>query len=254
MRKLFLLLVTPALLGAHNSNINPWNELQAKVFKKVNLKVKERPISFVYGIDISHWQGDELTTLNLPDSIQFVICKATEGVTFVDSKLKSNKAYLDNSKKLIAGYYHFYRCNRSAIKQARFFVETAGPFSKKDFPPIIDLEHLPGSQQCRRKADIDSILVFLEEVERLTKRRPIIYTNRHFGSTLLTDEVFAYYPLWIAHYSKKKPSLFGHWEDWVMWQKSDKFKIGVIKNDLNVFNGDQRDLKKFIRKSKGKKS
>lgn len=236
-------------MGAHGSKLNQPYDFEVKVPKKD----KSRPPSFIYGIDISHWQGDQLRNSSLPDSLCFVICKATEGVTFVDSKLKTNKKYLDNSKKLIGGYYHFYRCNKSAIQQARFFVKTAGPFSKKDFPPIIDLEHLTERQQCKRKADKDSILVFLEEVQRLTKRRPIIYTNHDFGNRNLTDKAFAYYPLWIAHYSKKQPRLCGHWADWTIWQKSDSYRVGSIKNDLNVFNGNEKDLKKFIRKSKGKK-
>ena len=45
----------------------------------------EKAASVARGIDISKYQGDEVAMLNKhKDALSFIICKATEGVTFTD--------------------------------------------------------------------------------------------------------------------------------------------------------------------------
>jgi lysozyme len=47
--------------------------------------IKESLTPFVYGIDISHRQNNKIDCISKAlDSLSFVICKATEGVTYTD--------------------------------------------------------------------------------------------------------------------------------------------------------------------------
>ncbi|MCG8574678.1 MAG: hypothetical protein MI810_07325 [Flavobacteriales bacterium] len=211
--------------------------------------VASDPGAYAYGIDVSHWQGDEIRKTNqLSDSLSFIICKATEGITYVDPEFDSNKVFLDSSK-YYSGYYHFYRCEDSPIAQAQFYVNQVKTFGDKVLPPIVDIENQSKGSACTA-ADMDSLLVFIQEVEKLTNYVPIIYTNSSFGKTNLTDSAFADYPLWVADYSDSTPELFGGWTTWTFWQMSDHYMLGNTKNDLDVFNGNESELKKFISKSK----
>lgn len=211
----------------------------------------DNPGDFIYGVDISHWQGNIARTPgDLSDSLHFIICKATEGETFVDSEFLANKKYLDSTKKF-SGYYHFYRCNDSPRTQAKFYSDTVGKFNKWNLPPIVDVEYVAKGAQCNGDSDMDSLLVFLKEVERLTQMTPIIYTNYDFGHTHFPKHPsFADYPLWVASFGTEQPNMFGPWEDWTFWQMTDHYAVGNDSIDLDIFHGDTSHLQIFIDSSR----
>src|SRR5688572_591209 len=101
---------------------------------------KSDPGSLIYGLDISNYQGDEIDFLNKKkDSLFFVICKATEGLTVTDSTFDRNWKAIQG-KGFIKGAYHFYHCTDDPVRQAEYFSSVIGPLSKDDFPPVIDFE------------------------------------------------------------------------------------------------------------------
>lgn len=212
---------------------------------------KSKNVNFCYGIDISRFQGDELasSTFKNIDSLKFVICKATEGITFTDPKFTSNWQIL-KKQKIIRGAYHFYHIKDDPIKQASNFLTSLKNLAALDMPPILDFE----DTSIDSKDDIAKIqrnvLLFLKTIEGKTKRTPIIYTNNSTANTYLNDSQFAKYPLWIADYkSITTPKVPEIWKNkgWSFWQKSSEYKIGSITNDLDVFNGNLQTLKKFIK-------
>jgi lysozyme len=212
---------------------------------------KNKKVNFCYGIDISRFQGDELasSTFKNIDSLKFVICKATEGITYTDPKFTSNWKTLKN-ENIIRGAYHFYYTKDDPIQQANHFLNTLTSLSELDLPPILDFE----DTSIDSKDDIAKIqrnmLLFLKTIEGKTNRTPILYTNNSTANTYLNDSQFAKYPLWIADYkSITTPKLPEIWKNkgWSFWQKSSEYKIGSITNDLDVFNGNLQALKKFIK-------
>ncbi len=44
----------------------------------------------IKGIDVSKYQHSEIDEIDEADSLSFIICKATEGITYVDPKFKQN--------------------------------------------------------------------------------------------------------------------------------------------------------------------
>jgi lysozyme len=61
----------------------------------------------VCGIDISKFQGNEINQLNKQtDQLTFIICKATEGITYTDPDFKTNWPMIQ-SKGYVRGAYHF---------------------------------------------------------------------------------------------------------------------------------------------------
>ena len=155
----------------------------------------------VYGIDISKFQGNEINQLNKQtDQLTFVICKATEGITYTDCDFKTNW-YMIQSKGYIRGAYHFYHCDDDPGKQVSHYLAVVGAFLDIDFPPIVDFEKLSIDPRIN-KANIQSnFLQFLTLLEQQTGRKPIVYTDNNTANTYLTEPTFANYCLWVADYN-----------------------------------------------------
>ncbi len=201
---------------------------------------------------MSHFQGNELLAniLNF-DHIDFIICKATEGTGYIDPKFENNWTLIAKSNK-IRGAYHFYRSQDDAEKQALFFYQSISNYSEIDLPLICDFEEAGIDKSQSKNEVISRLKLFLNKIQKLSGVIPIIYTDNNVASEYLTDSYFANYPLWIAEYSNSdQPRIPIIWKDkgWRFWQKSADYNLDSIKNDLDVFNGDLRDLKNFISKA-----
>lgn len=205
----------------------------------------------VYGIDISRYQGNEIRFLNKQtDELTFVICKATEGITYADPNFKSNWNAIQ-SKGYVRGAYHFYHCNDDPAKQADNYLDITGSILDTDLPPIVDFEGVsidPGINA----ADIQpNLLQFLTLLKQRTGRKPILYTTNNTANKYLTDPEFANFYLWIADYSETLilPTI---WEakGWTLWQKTSGYKLYNQLNDYDVFNGDANAFAEFILSSK----
>ncbi len=186
----------------------------------------------ILGIDVSHHQGHINWELALAmtikrDSISFIYLKLTEGTDFKDEQSEVN---LNTLSKTIQPYgvYHFFRPNKSAIAQANYFIKHC---PKTILKPVLDIE-LQG--ELNAEPLVDSVLVFLDEVEKQLKVRPMIYTyesfyNDFFKSSILEPEWF-----WIANYSGKS-RVFNN-SNTIVWQFSENGTVDGIteKVDLNT--------------------
>lgn len=92
-----------------------------------------------YGIDISKFNREIVPEITLHDSITFVICKATEGVTYTDPYFYSNVDFI-RSGDYLWGAYHFYRAQDKGEKQADFFWKTISGQGTIDIAPVVDIE------------------------------------------------------------------------------------------------------------------
>lgn len=199
----------------------------------------------IQGIDISHYQGtidwQKLRGAQIKDCpVRFVLIKATEGSTRLDSRFKRNfhNAY---EYGFIRGAYHFWSNKSTARQQAYFFLENVR-LQKGDLPPVLDVESKPADvsdEDFQRE-----ILTWLHIVEDRYHVRPIIYTYRKFKEKYLSTPVFDDYPYWIAHYYVDKVDYNGEWK---FWQHTDAGRLPGIKGyvDLDIYNGSYYDLQKF---------
>ena len=203
-----------------------------------------------YGIDISKCQGSIVDVLNRKtDSLDFIICKATEGITGIDSLFSLNRNMI-SAKGFICGCYHFYHCEDSITEQADNYINTAGPFVKTDLPPIVDFEETSISGNCSKVSIQSGLLNFLSVLQQRIGRRPIIYTDNNTADIYLNDSLFSDYALWIANPSEaKSPVMPSVWKSkgWTIWQKSWKYAAAMKDtSDFDVFNGDRKALNNFI--------
>ncbi|MGM1023405.1 MAG: GH25 family lysozyme [Bacillota bacterium] len=219
--------------------------------------MQQRNVRNAQGIDVSHHQGNIDFKKVAADGISFVFIKATQGKSFRSSKflqfVKAAKA-----AGLLIGAYHY--VDDSAIspeaarlEAANFFkaIQAAGGIEVFDLPPVMDYE---SNKSGLSKAAVTAVAeAFLQEVERLTGVRPIVYTYPSFigNFTGLSD-----YPLWIARYSATQvPSGASGWSRWYFWQYSDGSAGGTLPSgtrkvagiagpvDLNEFDGTADELR-----------
>ena len=207
------------------------------------------PCSYpVHGIDISHYQG----RINWPLLAQnragdyplhFIFLKATEGGTHTDSTFVQR---FDSARRygFIRGAYHYFVPRTDAVRQADFFIRTAG-LQKGDLPPVLDVETRGKlSKEALQKA----VKAWLDRVESHYGTKPILYTSYKFKMRYLDSPLFADYPYWIAHYYVDSVRYDGHWD---FWQHTDAGTVPGIERavDLNVFNGTRQKLDSLLLQS-----
>lgn len=204
------------------------------------------------GIDVSHWQGKINWKQVRADGRTFAFIKATQGTKRVDPQFVTN-ARGAKAAGLLIGAYHFVDATSSAAarEEAQHFVKTLESAGVEfDLPPVMDYENNPGGLS---KAMLNAVAVaFLNEVEKLTGRQPMIYTGNSFAQNF--DSSLGKYPIWIARYSSKVPNDVPAWSKWDIWQYSDAGKVlGITGNvDLNEFNGTLDELRAWASGAKKK--
>ncbi|NRA13320.1 MAG: hypothetical protein HRT57_15345 [Crocinitomicaceae bacterium] len=191
--------------------------------------IRELPPGFKsHGIDISRYQGeiDWPTFLDEAGStVSFVYCKATEGVSHIDSRYAENKKTLRQYNKAF-GAYHFFSPSLNAEKQAKHFLSNYTPHGN-ELPPVLDVE----SESVSDSKLIKGMKTWLEYVELKTGKRPVIYTSYHFYSTKFKNH-FKNYKFWIANYSRRNDRMIS--DRIIHWQYSDKGGVPGIKGPVDL--------------------
>ena len=199
------------------------------------------------GLDVSSHQHPYGASISWPavraSGRVFALIKATEGSSYTNPYFRSDWAG-SQSAGLLHGAYHFARPSEgSAVAQADRFITVAGTAQQRgDLPPVLDLEDSGGLAPAQL---ITWTQAFVNEVQRLTGRKPIIYTYGQFWQDAMAGtSQFAGYPLWIASYYSA-PSTTGAWPEWTLWQYSYTARIpGVsVAVDADQFNGTRRQLR-----------
>jgi len=147
-----------------------------------------------YFPDFSHWSGEinwDIAALYLLASI----FKASEGLDFVDSQYARNRA---ESIRLGLPWaaYHFYRVV-DPIRQAAHFVNMVGAGCNQY---ILDIE-------LAFYHDSAKVLACLQEIERLTGKRPAWYSSKYFAGFLRPFPTgwIGDYDFWGAHWQTLYP-------------------------------------------------
>ncbi|TQF74630.1 glycoside hydrolase [Rhodococcus spelaei] len=196
----------------------------------------------VKGPDVASWQHPGGSGINWfavrAAGHNFAMVKATEGLSYVNPYFIQDGIGM-RAAGVARGAYHYADVSQSPEAQAAFFAGTAFPIVGGGLPPVLDLEDTKGLPPA---AVIDWTHRYLNSVQALTGRQPIIYTYPNFWRTAMANTTeFANYPLWIADYNGQNAPgpLPGGWRDWTFWQYTSTGQIpGVNGNvDLNYYSG-----------------
>ena len=209
----------------------------------------------LFGIDVSHHQGDIDWAKVKAAGVNYCFMKATEGSTFKDKKFDFNWNQA-KAHGIIRGAYHFFRPNAPVERQVDNLVSKVGKLEVGDLPPVLDAE-VPQSwtrfSLSKRLSMIEDWMVGVEEGLGI---QPIIYLSPSFADEILKNsQAVKKYILWLAHYtSRTSPRVPGPWDNWVFWQYSESGRLdGITTNtvDLNRFQGTLEELKKLTVQAKG---
>lgn len=196
------------------------------------------------GIDISNHQAG-LNLAKVP--CDFVICKATEGTSFVDKYCDGfiQKALKLNKK---VGVYHFASGRSSGKAEADFFLKHVQGYVGKAIL-ILDWEADAVSKGVSYAKE------FLDRVKEKTGIKPMLYSYNNCVNAYDWSAVAnAGYTLWNAgYYAGKKEMGYnakaplkggtGAWSSCAIYQYTDSGKLNGWSGhlDLNVFYGSEKE-------------
>ncbi len=196
------------------------------------------------GVDVASYQHPNGAPINWNQvraaGHSFAYVKATEGTTYTNPYFAGDWSGIGNAG-LLRGAYHYARPQwplSSAVDQARYFVSRAGSMTgAADLPPMLDLEDTTTALNASQIVEWSRI--WLNEVERLTGRRPIVYTGRWYWSGYLgSSSGLNGYRLWLSDYNGKSAptATIAGW-NWTIWQYSSTGQVpGIVGNvDVNRF-------------------
>jgi len=200
------------------------------------------------GIDISHWQNDIDWQEVRRSGVRFAYNLATEypchvTALSVSPKMKAN-IHAAEQNGILWGAYHVFASHVDPIMQAQAFVEAVEQFGQ--LPPAVRIEQ--GGMKAERlnyKARL-----FLEEVQKITGRKAVIYTTRSFWEMVMCAEHQTFtdwahdYSLWISQAGGMWPGPMYPWAGWRFWSYTDNGRLPGIRTRVNMmwFNGGIEDL------------
>lgn len=195
------------------------------------------------GIDISHHQNG-INIANL--DVDFVICKATEGVGYVDECCdKFYQQAKKAGKKL--GVYHFARpdLGNSAEAEANWFIKNIKGYINE---AILILDWESGNLN-----NPNWVKAFCDKVKNETGVKPIVYMSASPANSFdWSPVVKGDYGLWIASYGSNngqanKAPVSSKWPFYCMWQYTSRGRINGYNGnlDLNYFYGTKEAWDKY---------
>ena len=200
------------------------------------------------GVDVSSYQhSTSLDWTKVKAAGQdFAFVKATEDSGYTNPYFAADWTGL-GAAGMARGAYHFARPSftpGSAAAQARYFVSVTGRMQQPGaLAPMFDLEETGGLTPTQLIAWSQT---WLDTVQALTGRRPVIYTYAYFWRTAMGDShAFTGYPLFLADYhdltgtTAPLPGMPGGWTTWTFWQYSDTGQVPGVSGpvDMDRFSG-----------------
>lgn len=198
------------------------------------------------GIDISNWQaGLDISKLN----VDFVICKATEGIGYTD---RTCDGFIEQCKATgkLWGFYHFARENNPEDEAEYFYNECKGYFGKGI--PVLDYEtdNYSNREWCER---------FIQRLHDLSGIWAVIYISAYRCPEYYGSWIPEKCGLWIAGYpytmsdwtNDEMPYDTSPWEFAAIWQFTSQLIIPGFweKLDGNIAYMDSSAWMKYAQSS-----
>lgn len=188
------------------------------------------------GIDVSGWQKG----INLKEvPADFVIVKATQGTTFVNSDCDRAYQQAKEAGRLL-GVYHYFSGGDPAA-EAEFFVKNVKGYVGEAIL-VLDWE---GHQNAKFSQGPAVAKPFLDKVKELTGVRPLIYMSKSVCRAHDWSAVASEYALWVAQYADNNTTGYqsnpwtdnkgyGAWNGPVIFQYSSSGRLAGYSENLDI--------------------
>ena len=198
----------------------------------------------VPGIDVSSWQGRVDWQKVAASGVKYVFIRAFEG-RHEDQEFRRNWAGA-KAAGLLRGAYVYFRARHSGEMQARLMLDALRG-DPGELPPVLDLERF--DEQTAEKT-ITEVRAWVAAMKAGLGRDPMIYAGSfwHFNIAPLVGREFADLALWTPDYTETGcPGVPAGWKRWTFWQQTSRGLLPGIRGnvDMNVFHGDEGDLRAF---------
>lgn len=246
--------VTGAMGGLQSRSIEP--RAQAKNWER-------QGVVGVRGIDISLWDHVGAPNLDFQalhdQGVRFVFVKTSDSNNKADQQAAGwwavDRPAARAAKILVGSYQYAYptkkksRIDANARKMATRISNRLGKIPPGQLPAVLDLESAPsnlGPKLLTRWA-----VTWLNTVESLTGRTPILYTYTSFANTRLRAvPELTRFPFWQAEYRQgaSRPGALRGWPDGPhIWQFSSNGKLRGLppQCDLDIWLGSIPELLKL---------
>ena len=162
--------------------------------------------------------------------IDVVYIRAGQGFSYEDAKFERNYSEAKKSGLKIGVYHYMTARNVEQAKlQAQFFVSLISN-KQIDCKLAMDFESFGNLN----KTEINEIaLAYMKEVERLSKKEVVVYSNTYNAKNTFDANV-AKYPLWVAQYGVSQPQDNGKWKNWVGYQYSSTGRVNGISGNVDM--------------------
>ncbi len=181
------------------------------------------------GIDASHHQGAINWRAVANDGISFAYLKATEGTSYSDPTFAQHRAEALDLGLRVGGYHYFQLCSPGA-DQAAHFASVLGDLGAGNLlPGAVDLE-LAGSCSTPPARDVllAEVRTFLEQVEELTGREPVVYLYPEFEEKYEVAGELADHRQWVRSLDRRPD------REWWIWQRSDNGSVAGIAGPVDI--------------------
>lgn len=182
------------------------------------------------GIDISNWQKGITPSKT---GVEFCICKATEGLGFID---KQCDTFIQNciANNILFGFYHFARENYAAQEAKYFYMNTKG-YLKKGIP-VLDYE-----VWGKNANDVKWCEEFIQEFYNLTGVWCVLYISASHCKDFKNSWIPSKCGLWVAGYPKNftswtdqaMPYSIAPWSFAAIWQFTSSLKLSGWNGSLD---------------------
>jgi len=244
---------------------------QAKNMSKERLDL----LDSVYGVDLSHWNGNiDWTKLKTNGvDVSFALMKITQGDHLYSGKY-SRYNFDKNVREAKAsgvevGFYHFAEFGRTSdpsadgLADANYCISKLQLFDKPKLPIILDLEMDCFTQPkgypylwSNRDGDVKIYVQKWIETMEAAGYDVMIYTAPQYIKNVSTDYL-SNYPLWYARvYNVSNPETnpevlepstpISGWNDWDIWQFSFQGSVAGISGNVDINAMRKSFLNKYI--------
>jgi len=206
------------------------------------------------GIDVSRFQGTIDWSLVAGSGIRFAFVQASRGSGFdcavkpdncgADPYFATNRTNAVAAGLRIGPYHRAFATGRTlaaaradAVAEADLFLSQVGALQSGNLVPVLDVETpFTGLDANRLRT---WVRVWVKRVARRLGRKPMIYTNASSWSATgnTTEFAKAKYPLWVAEWGVRKPSVpANNWarRGWSVWQYTSSGTVSGIRGRVDM--------------------
>lgn len=181
------------------------------------------------GIDLSNNNGHADWPALAAAGYKYALCKATEGLSFVDGFYEENRAGAA-AHGIAFGAYHFFAPGEDPRAQVEFFLKHATP-KTGDIVPSLDYERPPADRAPAEQ--------FVTALHNDLGHWPMFYTFLSFVQSMRIPAAspLARCPLWLADFTGTRPATPAPWHEITIWQHSSTGRVPGVGGPVDLDAG-----------------